>query len=148
MDWEQSQNCTNCKQNHAADLKEFKVWKKRISEMNCTKKISYPEARKLGENFVVTTYANVAKPMNNLTKNQGITYYESINLIKEPKTLIELLRESLANLTPKPPPPPNKTQRRTPNPKLRKLNTKKQQTNQKHNSNNNKSKHSYCLYQT
>ena len=69
----------------------------------------------LGENLVVTTtYANVAKSTNNSTQNQGMTHYEMINLIKELKTLRELLRESLNNLTTKP--HPDQIQRKTSTP--------------------------------
>ena len=76
---------------------------KRILEVKHTENISYPQARKLIENSVVSaTYANVAKPVNNSTKNQEMIHYEMINLIKELKTLIELLRESLTNLISKP----------------------------------------------
>ena len=75
--------------------------KKRILQVKHRKSISYLEARKLVENSVVTiTYANVAKPTNNSTQNQGMTCHEMI--IKELKTLIELLREILTNLTIKP----------------------------------------------
>ena len=49
------------------------------------------------------TYANIAKPTNNSTQTQGMmTHFDMINLIKELKTLLELLRESLTNLTTKP----------------------------------------------
>ena len=44
-----------------------------ISEIKRTKNSSYLVTRKLVENFIVTTaYADVAKPMNNLTPNQGM----------------------------------------------------------------------------
>ena len=74
--------------------------KKRILEVNFTKDLSYLEARKFIENtLATTTYANIAKPTNNSTQNQGMmTHFDMINLIKELKTLLELLRESLINL--------------------------------------------------
>ena len=87
-----------------------KMWNigKRILEIKHTENISYPQARKLTENSVVSaTYANIAKPVNNSTKNQEMIHYEMINLIKELKTLIELLRESLTNLISKPHAEPN-----------------------------------------
>ena len=57
--------------------------KKRILEIKHRKYISYPEARKLVENSVVTTtYTNVVKPTNNSTQNKGMTHYEMINLKK------------------------------------------------------------------
>ena len=65
--------------------------------------MSYSEARKFIENSLVTTiYANIAKPTNNSTQNQGMTHFHMRNLIKELKTLLELLRENLTNLTTKP----------------------------------------------
>ena len=65
------------------------------------KNISYPEARKLVDNSVVTTtYANIAKPMNNSTQNQGITQHEMINVLKELKT--HILRKNLTSLTTEP----------------------------------------------
>ena len=62
------------------------------------------EARKVIKNSLATsTYANIAKPTNNSTQNQVMmTYYDMINLIKELKTLLELQRENLTNLTAKP----------------------------------------------
>ena len=49
------------------------------------------------------TYENIAKPTNNSSQNQGMmTNFDMINLIKELKTLLELLREILTNLTTKP----------------------------------------------
>ena len=67
------------------------------------KNISYPEARNFIENFLARTYASIAKPTNNSTQNQGMmTHFDIINLIKELKTQLELLRESLTNLTTKP----------------------------------------------
>ena len=85
-------------------------YEKEILEVIYRKNISYPEARKLVENSVVTTtYANIAKPANNSTQNLGVTHHEIINLIKELKALIELLRESLTNLTTKPHAEPKQT---------------------------------------
>ena len=79
--------------------KECEIWENNIRIKKNTKNISYPEARKLVRNSVVTTtYTNVTKPVNNSTQNQGMTHNEMINLIKELKTLIELLRESVTNL--------------------------------------------------
>ena len=68
------------------------------------KKISYPEARKFIENsLVTTTYANIVKPTNNSTQNQGMmTHFDMTNLIEELKTLLELLKERLTNLITKP----------------------------------------------
>ena len=106
IDSQQPPKCANCKQNHSADSKECELWKKeiRILEVKCTKNISNLEARKFIENsLTTTTYANIAKPTNNSTQNQGMmTHFNKINLIKELKTLLELLRESLTNLTTKP----------------------------------------------
>ena len=67
--------------------------------MKHTKNISYPEARKLIENsLATTTYANIVRPTNNFTQNQGMmTHFNMTNLIKELKTLLELLRENLTN---------------------------------------------------
>ena len=77
--------------------------KKRILEVKHTKNISYLVVRKLVENSVVTTtYAKVAKPTNNSSQNQGMTYYKMTNWIKELKTLTELLRENLTKLTSRP----------------------------------------------
>ena len=76
---------------------------KRILEVKHTKNISYLEARKFIENsLATTTYANIAKPTNNSTQKGMMTHFDMINLIKELKTLLELLRESLINLTTKP----------------------------------------------
>ena len=89
-----------CKQNHSADSKECELWRKekRILEVKHTKNISYPEARKFIENsLATTTYANIVKPTNNST---DFPLYIT-NLIKELNTLLELLRESLTNLTTK-----------------------------------------------
>ena len=75
-----------------------------ILEVKHTKDISYPEAKKFIENsLVTTTYANIVKPTNNFTQNQEMMiHFDMTNLIKELKTLLELLRESLTNLTTKP----------------------------------------------
>ena len=104
--YQQPPKCANCKQNHSADSKEGELWKKekRILEVKHTKNIYYSDARKFIENsLATTTYANIAKPTNNSTQNQGMmTHFDMINLIKELKTLLELLRESLTNLTTKP----------------------------------------------
>ena len=82
--------------------------KERILEIKHTKNISYSKARKFVKNDVVTiTYANVAKLTKNSTENQRMTYYKMINLIKELKTLIELRREKLTDLTTKPHAEPN-----------------------------------------
>ena len=72
--------------------------------MKHAKNISYLGARKFIENsLVTTTYANIVKPTNNFTQNQGMTtHFDMTNLIKELKTLLKLLRESLTNLTTKP----------------------------------------------
>ena len=77
--------------------------KKKILEVKHTKNIFYPEARKFIENsLATTTYATIAKPTKNCTQNQVMmTHFDMINLIKELKTLLELLRESLTNLTTK-----------------------------------------------
>ena len=81
--------------------------KKRILEVEHTKNISYPEARKFIENsLATTTHANIVKPTNNFIQNQGISLlllppFNMTNLMKELKTLLELLRESLTNLTSK-----------------------------------------------
>ena len=70
---------------------------------NKTQRISHTwRKEKLVENFIVTTDANVAKPMNNPTQNQGMIHSKMINLIKELEIQIGLLRESLTNLTTKP----------------------------------------------
>ena len=99
IDCQQPLKFANYKQNHSADSKECK---KRILEVKHTKNISYLEARKFIENSLsTTTYANIAKPTNNSTQNQGMmTHFNMINLIKELKTLLELLRESLTNSDP------------------------------------------------
>ena len=74
---------------------------KRISEIKYTKNISYSKSRKAVQNsLVTTTYANVAKSTNNLTQNQGLIPNEMINLLKELKTLIELLRDQPDNQDP------------------------------------------------
>ena len=78
-----------------SQLKRMQNMEKRILEVKHTRNISYLEAKKLVKNSVITTYANVAKLTNNSTQNQRIIHYKMINLIKELKTLIELLRESL-----------------------------------------------------
>ena len=99
-----------------------------------TKNISYPEAKKLVRNSVVTTYTNVAKPVNNPTQNQGMTHHQMINLIKELRILIELLRESLTNLTTNThaePDPKKNLQLQT-----NKTEDPKKQTQQKHKPNN------------
>ena len=72
--------------------------------MKHTKNLSYLEARKFIENsLATTTYTNIAKPTNDSAKNQRMMIHlEMINLIKELKTLLELLRKSLTNLTTKP----------------------------------------------
>ena len=105
IDCQQPPKCANGKQNHSADSKECELWRKekRILEIKHTKNISYPEARKFIENsLATTTYANIVKPTNNTTQNQGMTpHFDITNLIKELKTLLELLRESLTNLTTK-----------------------------------------------
>ena len=102
-DCQQSPKCANYKQNHSADSKEWELWRKekRILKVKHTKNISYPEARKFIENsLATTTYANIVKPTNNSTQNQGMTpHFDITNLTKELKTLLELLRESLTNLT-------------------------------------------------
>ena len=81
----------------------MRIMEKRILEVKHTKNISYPEATKFIENsLATTTYANIAKLTNNSTQNQGMmTHFDMINLIKGLKTLLELLRESLTNLTTK-----------------------------------------------
>ena len=80
------------------------MMEKRILEVKHTKNISYLEATKFIENsLAITIYANIVKPTNNSTQNQRMmTPFDMINLIKELKTLLELLRESLTNLTTKP----------------------------------------------
>ena len=82
----------------------MQIMEKRILEVKHIKNISYSEARKFIENSpATTTYVNIAKPTNNSTQNQGVvTHFDMINLIKELKTLLELLRESLTSLTTKP----------------------------------------------
>ena len=77
--------------------------RKRILEVKHTKNISYPEARKFIENsLATTTYANIVKPTNDSTQNQGMSpHFDIINLIKELNTLLKLLKESLTNLTTK-----------------------------------------------
>ena len=72
-----------------------------IEKKNIRKNISYPKAKKFIENsLATTTYANIAKPTNNSTQNQGMmTHFDIINLIKELKTLFELWRKNLTNLT-------------------------------------------------
>ena len=77
---------------------------KRILEVKRTKNISYLEAKKfIKSSLATTTNANIAKPTNNSAPNQGMmTHFDMINLIKELKTLLHLLRESLTNLTTKP----------------------------------------------
>ena len=104
LDYQQTPKCANCKENHLADSKECKLSKKRILEVKHTKNISYPEARKFIENsLATTTYAKIAKPTKNYTQNQVMmTNFNMMNLIKELKTLLELLRESLTNSTTKP----------------------------------------------
>ena len=84
------------------------IMEKRILEVKHTNNISYLEARKFIENsLATTTYANISKPTNNCSQNQGMmTHFNMINLIKELKSLLELLRESLTNLTTKPPAEP------------------------------------------
>ena len=105
IDYQQPPKCANCKQNHSADSKECELWRKekRILEVKHTKNISYPEARKFIEkSLATTTYANIVKPTNNSTQNQRMTpHFHITNLIKELNTLLELLRESLTNLTTK-----------------------------------------------
>ena len=106
IDCQQPPKCANCKQDHSANSKECELWRKekRILEVKHTKNISYPEVRKFIENsLATTTYANTVKPTNNLTQNQGMIppLFNMTNLIKELKTLLELLRESLTNLTTK-----------------------------------------------
>ena len=95
-----------CKQNLSADSKECELWKKEkiILEVKHAKNISYPKAKKFIENsLATTTYAKIAKSTNNSTQNQGMmTHFDMINLIKELKTLHELLREGLTNLISKP----------------------------------------------
>ena len=100
IDCQKPPKCANCKQNHSADSKECKLWKKRILEVKHTKNISYPEVRKFTENSLpTTTYANIDKLTNNSTKNQGMmTHFDMTNLNKDLKTLLELQRESLINL--------------------------------------------------
>ena len=101
IDCQQPQKCTNCKQNHSADSKEYKLWKKgkRILEVK-HKKYILPGGKEVHRKF---SSHNTAKPTNNSTQNQGMmTHCNMINLIKELKTLFELLRESLTNLTTKP----------------------------------------------
>ena len=80
------------------------IMEKRILEVKHTKNISYSEARKFIENSQATaTYANIPKLTNNSTQNQGMmTHFDVINLTKKLKTLIELLKESLTDLTTKP----------------------------------------------
>ena len=101
-DCQQPPKCANCKQNHSADSKECELWRKgkRILEIKHTKNISYLEARNFIENSLATsTYANIVKPTNNSTQNQGMTpHFDITNLIKELKTLLELLREKLDQL--------------------------------------------------
>ena len=67
--------------------------------MKHSKSISYPEARKFIENsLAITTNANIAKPINNSTQNQEMMiHFDMINLIKELKTQLELLRENMTN---------------------------------------------------
>ena len=84
------QKCVNCKQNYAADAKEYEMCKKRILEIKHTKNISYSEARKLVKYSVATTYGNIAKPMNNLIQNQEMTptlYGEVKQQIREARPL-------------------------------------------------------------
>ena len=59
--------------------------------------------RKFIENsLATTTYANIVQPTNNSIQNQRMTpQFHIINLIEELNTLLELLRESLTNLTTK-----------------------------------------------
>ena len=105
IDCQQPPKCENCKQNHSADSKEYELWRKekRILEVKHTKNISYSEVRKFIKNcLVTTTWANIVQPTNNSPQNQGMTpHFDITNLIKELKTLLELLRESLTNLTTK-----------------------------------------------
>ena len=84
-------------------FKRMWIMEKRILEVKHTKNISYSEARTFIENsLATTTYANIVKPTNNSTQNRGMTpHFDITNLIKELKTLLELLRESLTNLTTK-----------------------------------------------
>ena len=61
-----------------------------------------PFSRFIENSLATTTYANIVKPSNNYTQNQGMTpQFDITNLIKELNTLLELLRESLTNLTTK-----------------------------------------------
>ena len=101
-------------------------------------------SRKLVENSIETIYASAAKPTNNSAQNQGITYYEMINLIKELKTLLELLRENLTNLTTMPliEADPKK------NPRLMKLKIPKNEPNKNTTQTTTNPKHSYYPYQT
>ena len=65
--------------------------KKKNTRSETQKNISYPEAMKFIENSLsTTTYANITKPTNNSTQNQGMTAnFDMINLIKELKRLLE-----------------------------------------------------------
>ena len=98
---EQPPKCTN---KITQQIPRMQIMEKRILEVKHTKNISYLEARKFIENsLATTTYANIAKPTNNSTQNLGMmTHFDMINLIKELKTLLELLRKSLTNLITKP----------------------------------------------
>ena len=90
--------CKLKKKNHSADSKGGELWKKEkiTREVKHTKNIPYPEAKKLIENsLATTTYANIAKPTNHSTQNQGIMTH--FDVIKEVKTLLELQRENLTN---------------------------------------------------
>ena len=94
------------------------------------KNISYLEVRKFIENsLATTTYVNIAKLTNNSTPNQGMmTHFDMINLIKELKILLELLRESLTNLTTKPHAEPDP--KKNFHPHSNKTDNPKKQTNQ------------------
>ena len=51
----------------------MRIMERRILEVKHTKDIPYPEARKFIENSLATnTYANIPKPTNNSTQNQGM----------------------------------------------------------------------------
>ena len=85
-------------------FQRMRTMEKKKKDVKHTKNISYPESRKFIENsLATTTYANIAKTTNNSTQNQGMmTHFDMTNLIKELKTLLELLRKNLTNLTTKP----------------------------------------------
>ena len=60
------------------------------------KNISYPEARKIVENsLVTTTYWNIAKPTNNPIQNKGMTLSEIITLIEELKSTNRIAERKL-----------------------------------------------------